>query len=375
MVEFLVNEMGYTIFGLEASDAACNNINDYVLYGRGNAARALASQGFWVWDTNEVSEMIEWMRRYNQTVPENKKVRFFGFDVQVYHQGIDLVIDYLKKVAPEYVDKAQAAYKPFLPKFGQYNNKSSAEKEQMRQALLAVIGYLSFNEMRFVRATSQSEFEDALHYARNVLQYHETYGGKIYDKNFQVTGKEPTYLFNRDFYMAENIEHTFRNQPAGTRMVIWAHNDHIAFDKAAATPEMGAYLRKVFGNSYYAFGFSFNEGAFQSMEITKGKATVAEFNLGPAPVGSIDWYFARAGTANYIIDFQSAPKTGKVAEWLGLPLPMRDYGSMVSREDLETGYMFPTILGENWDAIIFIGKTSRARPNPKLPAASTKTSN
>lgn len=59
MLEFLVKEMGFTIFAIEASYSGCRRINDYVLYGKGDAHTALASQGFWTWDTEEIIDMIE----------------------------------------------------------------------------------------------------------------------------------------------------------------------------------------------------------------------------------------------------------------------------------------------------------------------------
>ena len=73
MLEFLVTEMGFTVFIIEASFPACLNVNRYVLHGEGDPAEALASMGFWTWDTEEVSAMIEWMRSYNETVPEERK--------------------------------------------------------------------------------------------------------------------------------------------------------------------------------------------------------------------------------------------------------------------------------------------------------------
>src|SRR5205085_4209183 len=54
LLEFLVGEMGYTVFGIEASMPDCIAINDYVLYGRGDPEKAVAGQGFWTWSTEEV---------------------------------------------------------------------------------------------------------------------------------------------------------------------------------------------------------------------------------------------------------------------------------------------------------------------------------
>lgn len=114
LVEFLVEEMGFTVFGLEASYPGCARINDYVLHGKGNPEAALASQGFWIWDTEEIAELIEWMRSYNMKAPDGKKVKFVGFDFGVLDQSLEIVSDYLRRVAPDQVEKAEEAIKPLI---------------------------------------------------------------------------------------------------------------------------------------------------------------------------------------------------------------------------------------------------------------------
>jgi len=79
MLEFLVNEMGYNVFGIEACMSDCMAINDYVINGKGDAKQSVSGMGFWTWDTKEVVDMVEWMREYNKT--HIKKVKFYGFDM------------------------------------------------------------------------------------------------------------------------------------------------------------------------------------------------------------------------------------------------------------------------------------------------------
>ena len=65
MLEFLVEEMGFRVFAMEANWTEALRVNDYVLRGEGDAAKVLAGLYFWVWNTEEVLAMIEWMRSYN----------------------------------------------------------------------------------------------------------------------------------------------------------------------------------------------------------------------------------------------------------------------------------------------------------------------
>ena len=70
LLEFLVKEMGYTAFAMEAGYSETQPMNDYVLHGTGNRADALSKLGYVAWDMEEFAAMVDWMRAYNRTVPE-----------------------------------------------------------------------------------------------------------------------------------------------------------------------------------------------------------------------------------------------------------------------------------------------------------------
>jgi erythromycin esterase len=111
MVEFLVKEMGFRVFAIEASYSACENINDYVMGKSDDGAKALDSQGFWTWNTQEVRAMLDWMRAYNASVPAEKKVKFVGFDIQVNDRGKAALLEYLRRFAPERLADTEAFFK------------------------------------------------------------------------------------------------------------------------------------------------------------------------------------------------------------------------------------------------------------------------
>lgn len=96
MLEFLVREMGFRVFAIEASFAACENINDYVMGKTDDGAAALDSQKFWIWNTEEVGAMIDWIREYNRSVPPDRRVKFVGFDIQHNETGKAKLLEYLK---------------------------------------------------------------------------------------------------------------------------------------------------------------------------------------------------------------------------------------------------------------------------------------
>jgi erythromycin esterase-like protein len=80
MLEFLATEMGFTVFSIEANMTEAYRLNDYVLHGTGDPALLLKGLGFWTWDTEEVLDMIKWMRAFNAS--GKGRVQFTGFDMQ-----------------------------------------------------------------------------------------------------------------------------------------------------------------------------------------------------------------------------------------------------------------------------------------------------
>lgn len=65
LIEFLATDMGFTIFSIEANMPEAYRLNDYVLHGTGDPAELLRGLYFWTWNTEEVLDLIRWMREFN----------------------------------------------------------------------------------------------------------------------------------------------------------------------------------------------------------------------------------------------------------------------------------------------------------------------
>ena len=98
MLEFLATEMGFTIFSIEANMPEAYRVNDYVLTGAGDPATLLRGMYFWTWDTEEVLDMIRWMRRFNET--GKGKLEFTGFDMQTAVVAIRIVQEFAASREP-----------------------------------------------------------------------------------------------------------------------------------------------------------------------------------------------------------------------------------------------------------------------------------
>jgi len=357
LVEFLVREAGFTVFAMELSYAASLDINEYVLNGKGDLAKMLAKQGTWAWDTQEVSELIEWLRQYNSSVPVEKKVRFTGFDIHNNNQAIELVGNYLAKVAPDRLEAFNRAVQLFRSDdSGRQHLEyiiqvSAADKAQTSATLNELVGFLYLNQTRFALQTSAAEYAQAFENAGILAEFADTYRRPL-----NSSGSSGSV---RDLYMAHNVIRRINEEKPGTRIIVWAHNDHIGKSKGS----QGGYLQSVYGPEYYALGFSFNQGAFQARamapNVTMGP--LKEFTVDAAPEGSVEWYLNRTGIKNFIVDFGNTAQTEVIEQWLTKRQRMRSIGlGFVS----DASSFLRVNLQQTFDGLVFIETTTRARPNP-----------
>jgi len=106
MLEFLATEMGFTIFSIEANMPEAYRLNDYVLNGTGDPAQLLRGMYFWTWDTEEVLEMIRWMRDFNKS--GKGRVEFTGFDMQTPNVAAENVRAFVSRYDADYTGSLPA---------------------------------------------------------------------------------------------------------------------------------------------------------------------------------------------------------------------------------------------------------------------------
>jgi len=362
MVEFLVREMNFNVFAIEANYSGCLKVNDYVTGGKVSRAEALKNLGFLVWKTEEVAALVDWLRAYNQTVPPERKVRFYGFDMQNM-EAYDALQEYLLRVAPEKTREITDTFNKFrAAKQAAYGGAREGLKALLPE-VDKLIRYFVLQEANFIHKTSRAEYEINLHLLRLLFQ------------DADISSREFNESFEpRDRYMAENFLHLLNREPAGTRVAVWAHNSHISTGEipgpdGALGKWMGNYLRQELNGGYYALGFVFNEGSFQATSTTSsGETQFVEYTVGPAGEGSLNWYFAQPKIGNYIIDFRRTPKNEAVQQWLTKPRGLGFLGGYNIPQDYKDwwaagGKTFQWVtLSKEFDGMIFIERTTRARP-------------
>jgi erythromycin esterase len=352
MLEFLVSEMGFTVFGIEATMPEAFDINEYVLSGKGDPAKALTGLNFWIWNTEEVLDLIEWMRRYNEDPRHSRKVKFYGFDLQFAPRAAKVTLNYLRAVGPVGALAAEGRLESLANPYTsmQFVSQSKELQEATASAIGDVLRRLDERRSEYISGTDSMAWVLARQHARILAQYVER----------MSTIATPDGWMIRDRAMAENIRWILEHEGPEAKMVVWAWNGHVS----TGSGSMGAHLREAFGPDMIVFGFAFNQGSFQAIETPMPSAAgVRSFTVGPAPEGSLDETLAAAGLRLAAIDLRELPKEGPVAEWWSAPHPTRNLGASFD-EDSEAAVWRPQIVPRLYDALVFVESTTPARPNP-----------
>lgn len=341
MLEFLVREMGFTLFAIEASAPDTVAVNDYVLHGKGDPAAAVAGMLFWTWNTEEVLAMVRWMRIYNEDPRNIAKVRFYGFDMQNPRASARILRDYFARVDREWARPHLAAFDALTRSYA----GNPQAQNRVTEALDAIEERLRTERPRYAAATSQPDWEWARRQVDLIRQGHE------------LLSVRATASRVRDRKMAANVKWILDHEPAGTKMVVWAHNGHVmtASPRGGEAVTMGEHLRNIYGDRLRVIGFAFGRGAFQARGAG---GALGSHKVRAARPASLDGGLAAAGIPLFAIDLRSA--TGVARQWLAAPVDHRMIGSMydAARDDQFWATIHPL---RSYDAVIFVAETSAAR--------------
>jgi erythromycin esterase len=367
LLRFLVQELGFNTFAIEANLPEAYRVDDYVRTGQGDAAQVLAGLYFWTWNTQEVLDQIEWMRAYNAQTP-GAPLHFVGFDMQSFDVAMDDVVAYLAPLdnaAAARAEEQYACFRRFARRQSYYVTLVTPERrEACRSNVQSVYADLLAQQVGYAEATSPEAFARALASARLVVQAEDTY-------STEDIGPA------RDRYMAENVGTLLDQAGPGAKMVVWAHNYHVGMappmanapdsDEHLTRPQpMGAYLEERYGDDLIVFGFAFNQGRFNALYVFdngQSPGALQEHQILPSIEGSLEAKLASAGLPRYFLDLRAAEPGSPASGWLWQPLPHHSIGAGYAPALPEIAYE-TAVLPELFDVLIYFEDTTASHLLP-----------
>ena len=230
----MVEKQGYTAFALEADYSECADINRYLQSGEGKPEELVQKFSFPIYHTKEMAALLGWIQDWNRTAPEEKKVRFYGFDMQNPETGYA----FLKQYSIAHGLATEAEFDAVLKNI--LTPPYSLSPESAGQAIVFLDGLRAKAGDADMRDADARDFRMELTTVRQAMES-------------WTSTEESNTLRDRD--MAENVE-TIRKIEAeigSGKIVISAHDGHIERVNPIYT-SMGVLLAQNFGNDYYAIG-------------------------------------------------------------------------------------------------------------------------
>lgn len=356
MIEYLVEELGFNIFTLECPFAEAYDINRYVVDGIGDPEKALAGIYFWTWDTEEVLGLIEWMRAYNVDPAHDKKVKFYGFDVQDPERAARVMLEYLYRVDPElwqavkteleileiqFSDAFGLGRRPFIPE---------ESDEASMSAIKWVMNAFQQNKQEYIAITTEKEWLTARQHARQV---------EIWIEACANDGEK--YVELRDKAQAENIDWLLQQEGSSSKAIVWAHNCHVS--NAAPKDDInmhGYYLRQMYGDKLKIFGLFYNQGGFKAIDAHKPSRGMHNFSVDKAPQGTLESMLACSGESLAMLDMQNLPEKGPVRDWFYTKKPSRHSGGGYDENNPED-YFWSYIPAVAYDGLVYLDTTTPVR--------------
>ncbi len=246
----LVMNNNCRVFAIEGDFGGCSIVNDYIHGGDGTAEEAVARIGFRIYRTQEMADIVEWMRTYNETAPGGKDLKFYGFDAQRFDNNKALLFAFLEKNFPalsnKYFSKLSA-----LTDADMYSLNSPV-LSQAEDDIAALMGEMEKQKPTDMTAEEQYEYDRAYEYAQSILE------------NTQLRGENSGYNQARDNIMARKVE-WIANHEDGL-IYINGHNGHISRQSVSGYTSMGERLNEKYGAEYFPIATDAAETVFNASD-------------------------------------------------------------------------------------------------------------
>ena len=371
----LIKEKGFTAVAVEADWPDAFRVNRYV---RGfsddkNANEALG--GFkrfptWMWRNTVVLDFVEWLRKYNSSLPTSARVGFYGLDLYSLYASIEAVLNYLNKIDPEAAKRARYRYSCFehfgedsqaygyAATFGMDETCENKVISQLLEIRRRAADYASRDGH-----VARDEFFFAEQNARLVLNaeryYRTMFRGRVESWNL------------RDSHMAETLDALITHldsQKQQAKIAVWEHNSHLGDARATYMADygelnVGQLVREKYGHEAILIGFTTYAGTVTAASDWDGSAE--RKRVRPALKESYEALFHETDSANFLLTLRD---NKRVSIALQGPRLERAIGVIYLPQTERQSHYFEARLAQQFDAVIHFDETHALEPLERYPA-------
>src|SRR5436305_11679039 len=228
----LIREKGFSFIAVEGDWPDCYRVNRYGKNYPNSGANAhdvlhaFERWPTWMWANEEIVELVEWLRRYNdqRRLADDRKIGFYGLDVYSLWDSMRAVVEYLERIDPGLAAGARRAYRCFEP-YGEdeqeYARATYLVPTPCEDEAVSVLRTLRGRAPAYAQDGREAFFnaEQNAFVATNAELYYRT----------MVRGGSQSWNI-RDHHMVDTLgrlmAHHERFNP-GAKAIVWEHNTHI----------------------------------------------------------------------------------------------------------------------------------------------------
>ena len=257
----LVEHNGCRTFVIEGDFGGALKVDAYINGEPGQVKDVVREIQFGIYRTEEMVDLVEWMKKYNQSAQEGQKLHFYGMDMQ----RVDNSKEYLFRV----LDAFPSLFQEYITEISKITNDnrfslSKGELQNISSTLIELIEQMDIHENDIVSVYDKKQFDFAKECANAMYDYCEI-----------LIANDTQYNRLRDESMYNRIQWIMQ-QGDGSVVFMNGHNGHIGKTSVAGYECLGKLLNENMGNAYFAIGtdagdteFSSqnNDGSFITVEV------------------------------------------------------------------------------------------------------------
>lgn len=356
----LIEEKGFSFIAVEGDWPDCYKVNRFIkgYKDAGDNIREVLMHfdrwPTWMWANWEIAALAEWLREFNQHLPVNKKLGFYGLDVYSLWDSMREMLNYLEKEDPQAalsVKKAITCFEPYQEDEQLYARFSLTE-HSCRDKVLDLLKEIR-SKAQFLDGDREAGFnteQNAL-IAVNAEKYYRSMIG-FDNESWNV----------RDTHMMETLDRLLKFHGRNAKAIVWEHNTHIGDARAtnmkkAGMVNIGQLAREQYGiNQVYLAGF----GSYSGSVIAGDEwgAPMMELDMPPAREGSIEYELHRQGAHDRYLLFNTKDLQKKYDS----SIHHRAIGVVYNPERERFGNYVPSVMSQRYDAFIFLDETMALHP-------------
>lgn len=330
----MVEKQGYTAFALEADYSECADINRYLQSGEGKPEELVQKFSFPIYHTKEMAALLGWIQDWNRTAPDEKKVRFYGFDMQNPETGYA----FLKQYSLAHGLATEAEFDAVFKNVPTPPYSINAERAGQAVAFL--------DRLREKDSAADMRDADARDFQMELTTVRQAMESQTSTEDFNTL---------RDRYMAENVEaiRKIEAEIGSGKIVISAHDGHIERVNPIYT-SMGVLLSQDLGNDYYAIGTDVWKVRDNIKNLGEATRSIQRFVSGDPLAAQARFAEGR----QYVLYFsQITNEESRVYTLVHSPMRMMQLGegyTFLMRLLPDRSYRLKGIPSEHYDAMIFL---------------------